>query len=37
VLVEPEAKATEAMAGMIRTAGKAYSVFDAARLVLAKS
>jgi hypothetical protein len=35
VLVEPEAKATEAMAGMIRTAGKAYSVFDAARLVLA--
>lgn len=33
--VEPEAKATEAMAAMIRTAGKAYSVFDAARLVLA--
>jgi hypothetical protein len=35
VQVEPEAKATEAMAAMIRTAGKAYSVFDAARLVLA--
>lgn len=35
VQVEPEAKATEAMASMIRTAGKAYSVFDAARLVLA--
>lgn len=33
--VEPDAKATEAMAAMIRTAGKAYSVFDAARLVLA--
>ncbi|WP_050030502.1 hypothetical protein [Verrucomicrobium sp. BvORR034] len=33
--VEPEARATEAMAAMIRTAGKAYSVFDAARLVLA--
>lgn len=33
--MEPEAKATEAMAAMIRTAGKAYSVFDAARLVLA--
>ena len=35
VQVEPEAKATEAMAAMIRNAGKAYSVFDAARLVLA--
>ena len=35
MVVEPEAKATEAMATMIRTAGKAYSVFDAARLVLA--
>lgn len=35
VSLEPEAKATEAMAAMIRTAGKAYSVFDAARLVLA--
>ena len=35
VHVEPESKATEAMAAMIRTAGKAYSVFDAARLVLA--
>lgn len=35
VLVEPEGRATEAMAAMIRTAGKAYSVFDAARLVLA--
>ncbi len=35
VQVEPEGRATEAMAAMIRTAGKAYSVFDAARLVLA--
>lgn len=35
VSIEPESKSTEAMAAMIRTAGKAYSVFDAARLVLA--
>lgn len=35
VHVEPESRATEAMAAMIRQAGKAYSVFDAARLVLA--
>ncbi|TLD71950.1 hypothetical protein FEM03_04290 [Phragmitibacter flavus] len=32
--IEPESRATEAMASMIRNAGKAYSVFDAARLVL---
>jgi hypothetical protein len=32
--IEPESRATEAMAAMIRNAGKAYSVFDAARLVL---
>ncbi len=35
VTLEPEAKAVEAMAQMIRTASKAYSVFDAAKLVLA--
>lgn len=35
VTLEPESKAVEAMAQMIRTAGKAYSVFDAAKLVLA--
>ncbi len=35
VHIEPETKATEAMAAMIRAASKAYSVFDAARLVLA--
>ncbi|MEI6535758.1 MAG: hypothetical protein WCN98_10490, partial [Verrucomicrobiaceae bacterium] len=35
VTLEPETKAVEAMAQMIRTAGKAYSVFDAAKLVLA--
>ena len=33
--VEPDSRAVEAMAQMIRTAGKAYSVFEAARLVLA--
>lgn len=33
--LEPEEKAVEAMSQMIRTAGKAYSVFDAAKLVLA--
>ncbi len=32
--IEPDIKAVEAMAHMIRTAGKAYSVFDAAKLVL---
>lgn len=32
--IEPESRAVEAMAVMIRNAGKAYSVFDAARLVL---
>ena len=35
VTLEPEPKAVEAMAQMIRTAGKSYSVFDAAKLVLA--
>ncbi len=34
VLIEPDIKAVEAMASMIRSAGKAYSVFDAAKLVL---
>jgi len=34
VSIEPDAKAVEAMAHMIRTAGKAYSVFEAAKLVL---
>ena len=34
VSIEPDTKAVEAMAHMIRTAGKAYSVFDAAKLVL---
>ena len=34
VNIEPDVKAVEAMAQMIRTAGKAYSVFDAAKLVL---
>ena len=33
--IEPEAKGVEAMAQMIRASGKAYSVFDAARAVLA--
>jgi hypothetical protein len=32
--IEPDIKAVEAMAQMIRSAGKAYSVFDAAKLVL---
>lgn len=32
--IEPEKKSTEALASTIRTAGKAFSVFDAARLVL---
>lgn len=34
VAIEPDPKAVEAMAHMIRTAGKSYSVFDAAKLVL---
>lgn len=33
-LIEPESKSTEALASTIRAAGKAFSVFDAARLVL---
>ncbi|MCE9518245.1 MAG: hypothetical protein K8R87_01555, partial [Verrucomicrobia bacterium] len=33
-MIEPDIKAVEAMASMIRSAGKAYSVFDAAKLVL---
>ena len=33
-LIEPEKKSTEALAATIRAAGKAFSVFDAARLVL---
>lgn len=32
--IEPEKKSTEALATTIRAAGKAFSVFDAARLVL---
>ena len=32
--IEPEKKSTEALAATIRAAGKAFSVFDAARLVL---
>lgn len=32
--IEPENKSTEALAATIRAAGKAFSVFDAARLVL---
>ncbi len=33
-MIEPDNRAVEAMTQMIRTAGKAFSVFDAAKLVL---